>query len=241
MSAPRALVLLVLAPLLTPLLAATAFADCPTDPHWRLSRRPHHRPGPLSSERENFVQLKLGTFDPRGNPSAGGFFGLSTGVELESRLTIAFNLDFYRRSFTDEELIAQSVDENGNVVSTVARRLDTASNLIPLGVGLSVRLPGSRTLTPFVGVGLAYEILINEVQNFELGIEDTNVYAGPGWQVSGGLLLPLTSEVRVLGELLYNDATVGRDVDRYVAGLPVSERIDVGGLGARVGLEVHFD
>jgi hypothetical protein len=59
--------------------------------------------------------------------------------------------------------------------------------------------------------------------------------------VFGGLLLPLTSEVRVLGELWYNDATVGRDVDRYVAGLPVSERIDVGGLGARVGLEVHFD
>ena len=234
----RALLLLLLAPF----LATTALADCPTDSHWRLSRSPHRHPGrPLAGERENFVQLKLGTFDPRGNPSAGGFLGLSTGVELEHRLTIAFNLDYYRRSFTDEALIAQSVDENGNVVSTVARRLATASNLIPIGVGIGVRLPGSGTLTPFAGVGLAYEILVNEVENFELGISDTNVYSGPGWQMFGGLLIPITSEVRVLGELVYNDATVGREVDRYVAGLPVSERIEVGGLGARLGLEVHFD
>jgi hypothetical protein len=185
--------------------------------------------------------LKFGTYDPEGHPDAGRFFGLTTGVEFQNRFTVGFTLDYHRRSFIDETVIAESVDQNGNVIYTTVRRVDTSSNLIPLGVSLGLRLPGSRTLTPFVGAGVAYEILVNDVENHELGIRDTNVYTGPGWQLFGGLMVPVTSEVRLLGELWTNNATVRRDIDRYELGLPVGEKIDVGGFGARLGVEFHFD
>ena len=231
---------------LTELAASPVFADdcSPAYPRRltrrpRASRHPHYRtPRP---DRENFVHLKFGTFDPEGDRNGGGFFGLSTGVELQNRITAGFTADFYRRSFTDETIIAESVDQNGNVITTSVRRLDTSSNLIPLGVALGFRLPGSRTVTPFVGVGVAYEVLVNEVRNYEQGIEDTNVYSGPGWQLFGGLLVPVSSDVRLMGELWANDATVSRNIDRYEQGLPVSERIDVDGFGARLGVEFHFD
>lgn len=205
----------------------------------RASRHPHYQAPSL--DRESFVHLKFGAFDPDGARNGGGFFGLSTGVEFQNRVTAGFTADFYRRSFTDEAIIAESVDENGNVITTTVRRLDTSSNLIPLGVALGFRLPGSRTVTPFVGVGVAYEVLVNEVRNYELGIEDTNVYSGPGWQLFGGLLVPVSSDVRLMGELWANDATVSREIDRYERGLPVSERIEVDGFGARLGVEFHFD
>jgi hypothetical protein len=206
---------------------------------------PHHHPYPPPPseppDHQNFVNLKFGAYDPQGNPRGGGFFGLTTGVEFDHRVAVGFGLDVYRRTFTDETLIAEVVDQNGNLITTVARRLDTSSTLVPLSVNLALRLPGSRTLTPYVGGGLAYEVFVNHVEDFEIGVNETAVYAGPGWQVFGGLLVPVTKSTRFLGELWYNDSIVRRNIDRYVQGLPVSERIDVGGLGARAGIEFNFD
>jgi hypothetical protein len=209
--------------------------------HPRHPRVIHHPHPPGPDDRDYFVQLKLGGFDPEGPKNDGGLFGFSTGIEFQNRITAGFTLDYYRRSLTDEVIIAEAVDENGNVITTSARRLETSSNLIPLGMAISLRLPGSRTVTPFVGAGVAYEILVNEVHNYEQGIEDTNVFHGPGWQLFGGLMVPVTSDVRLLGEVWTNDATVRRDIDRYVMGLPVTERIDVDGFGGRLGIEFRFD
>jgi hypothetical protein len=212
-------------------------------PVYALSRRPHSTPPPPPPplDRQNVVHLKFGTYDPEGPENGGAYFGLLTGVEFQNRVTIGFDLDVYRRSYSRETVIAETVDPTGNVITTTATSLATASTLIPLGVSLGIRLPGSRTLTPYVGGAVAYEILVNEVRNYELGVEATDVYGGPGWQVFGGLICPLTREVRVLGELGYNDAMVRRDIDHYALGLPVGERIDVSGISARAGIEFHFD
>lgn len=206
-----------------------------------FSQRPRHAPPAPPLDRQNVVHLKFGTYDPEGSENGGAYFGLLTGVEFQNRVTIGFDLDIYRRSYSRETVIAESVDPTGNVITTTATSLATSSTLVPLGVSLGIRLPGSRTLTPYVGGAVAYEILVNEVRNYELGVEATNVYGGPGWQVFGGLICPLTREVRILGELGYNDAMVRRDIDRYTLGLPVGERIDVSGISARAGIEFHFD
>ena len=216
-----------------------AGAGCP--PIFAFSRRPHPAPPAPRLDRQNVVHLKFGTYDPEGPENGGAYFGLLTGVEFQNRVTIGFDLDIYRRSYSRETVIAETMDPTGNVITTTATSLATASTLIPLGVSLGIRLPGSRTLTPYVGGAVAYEVLVNEVRNYELGVEATDVYGGPGWQIFGGLICPLTREVRVLGELGYNDSLVRRDIDRYALGLPVGERIDVSGLSARAGIEFHFD
>jgi opacity protein-like surface antigen len=217
----------------TPAAAGESYLGHRIRPVYAKPKRP--------ADHQNFVNLKFGGYDPEGPPKGGGFFGLTTGVEWQNRVALGFGLDVYRRTFSDETLIAEAVDANGNVITTTATRLETASTLVPLSVNLSLRLPGSRTLTPYVGGGIAYEILVNEINNYEIGVTDTNVYGGPGWQLFGGLLLPVTRSTRFLGELWFNDSVVRRDIDRYVQGLPVGERIDVGGLGARAGIEFNFD
>ena len=220
------------------LLAGTA---APAQPALCFTQRPRQSPSRPPDDRENVVHLKFGTYDPEGSENGGAYFGLLTGVEFQNRVTIGFNLDIYRRSYSRETVIAETVDPTGNVITTTATSLATSSTLVPLGVSLGIRLPGSRTLSPYVGGAVAYEILVNQVRNYELGAEGTHVYGGPGWQVFGGLICPLTREVRLLGELGYNDAMVRRDIDRYTLGLPVGERIDVSGLSARAGVEFHFD
>jgi hypothetical protein len=200
-------------------------------------RRHHHR----SADYLHFVTLKLGTYNPEGAVDGGRFFGFRTGAEFDDRLTVSFNADAYWRSYTEEATIAQDVDVHGNVITTSVTSLETSSTLIPLGVSLGIRLPGSRTVTPFVGAGVAYEILVNDVRDFATGIEDTNVYGGFGWQIFGGLMVPITSGTRFLGELWFNDAEVSREVDSYSRGLPVRESIDVSGVGARLGIEFSFD
>jgi len=213
-------------------------AGAPAPRHARRSRhhRQHGAPG-----LESFVQIKLGTFDPTGAAEDGIFFGLTTGVELDARVQLGFTFDLYRRAFAEEMALAEEIDLHGNVVRTTVRTLDTASTLIPLGVSLGFRLPVGDSVTPFIGVGVAYEILVNELSDFETGQEFTNVYGGPGWQVFGGVLAPLSRQTRFFGELLVNDAEVSRDIDAYVRGLPVRETIDVSGFGARLGLELAFD
>lgn len=232
-------VAIALVGLMGPLLAPPEVAGDPLP--FCLSQRPHSRPSPRPSDRQNFVHLKFGTFDPEGAENGGAFFGLVTGVEFQNRVTVGFDLDVYRRSYSQETIIAETVDPLGNVITTTATSLATASTLVPLGVSLGIRLPGSRTLTPYVGGAVAYEILVNDVRNYELGAQATHVYGGPGWQVFGGLICPLTREVRLLGELGYNDALVRREIDHYALGLPISERIDVSGFSARAGVEFHFD
>jgi hypothetical protein len=216
-------------------------AAAPARPALCFSPRPRQSPSPPPDDRENVVHLKFGTYDPEGDESGGAYFGLLTGVEFQNRVTIGFDLDVYRRSYSRETVIAETVDPMGNVITTTATSLATSSTLVPLGVSLGIRLPGSRTLTPYIGGAVAYEILVNQVRNYEFGVQATNVYGGPGWQVFGGLICPLTREVRLLGELGYNDAMVRRDIDRYTLGLPVGERIDVSGMSARAGIEFHFD
>ena len=108
-------------------------------------------------------------------------------------------------------------------------------------MSLGLRLPSSRTLTPFIGAGVTYQVLVNEVRDYENGVEFANTYGGPGWQVYGGLMMPITTQARLLGELMYNEATVSRNVDSFQLGLPVRETIDVSGVGLRFGVEFHFD
>jgi hypothetical protein len=244
----RSSIALVLVPFFGAALAiapAAAGGLIPVPVHHHYPPHPHYPAPPPPPEEpsnhQNVVNLKFGAYDPQGSPKGGGFFGLTTGVEWENRVMVGFGLDVYRRTFTDETLIAETVDPNGNLITTTARRLDTSSTLIPLSISAALRLPGSRTLTPYVGAGAAYEVFVNHVADYERGIDETAVYGGPGWQVFGGLLVPVTKSTRFLGELYYNDSIVRRNIDRYVQGLPVSERIDVGGLGARVGIEFNFD
>jgi hypothetical protein len=217
--------------------AALAIGRAPVDRRDGLIRHRRHR----ASDALHFVTLKYGTYDPKGSPDGGAFLGLRTGAEFDNRLTLSFNVDAYWRSYAEQITIAQDVDPNGNLITASITRFATSSTLIPLGVSLGLRLPGSRTVTPFVGVGVAYEILVNEVEDYESGIDDTNVYGGPGWQVFGGLMVPVTHGARFLGELWLNDAEVSRDVETYERGLPVREAIDVSGLGARFGVEFRFD
>ncbi len=202
--------------------------------------RNHHQHSPSPSH-VPFLHLKYGTFDLKGEPDGGSFLGLRTGTEFDNRLTLSFNIDAHWRSYDEQITIAQEIDRNGNVITTSMTNFATTSTLIPLGVSLGLRLPGTHTLTPFIGVGVAYELLVNHVEDFASGIEDTNVYGGPGWQVFGGLIFPVTTDTHLLGELWINDAEVSRDVDDYSEGLPVRETINVSGFGARLGVEFHFD
>jgi hypothetical protein len=210
-----------------------ALAICRT----RSKSNVHRQARGGSPTHTSFLNFKYGTYNPEGNVDGGSFFGFRTGAEFENRLTLAFNFDAFWRSYTEEALIAQETDPNGNLIRTSVTSLETSSTLIPLGVSLGLRLPGSRTLTPFIGVGIAYEILVNDVKDYQTGMEDTNVYGGPGWQVFGGLMFPITTNARFLGELWYNDAEVSRNVESYESGLPVREKVDVSGIGARLGVE----
>ncbi len=206
----------------------------------RSRRHPRHRRRRASMAQEHYAQLKVGRFNPDGPADDGLYLGFATGTEFDQRLTVGFHVDYARRTFVEEVRVAEEVDPTGNVVRRSYRSLDTSSNLVPLSVQVGVRLPGSQTVTPFVGAGLAYNILVNEIVDFERRIDDVNAYGGFGWQLTGGLVAPISPNARLMGEFTWSDGDVSRDIDHYVAGLPVRETIDVSGVGVRLGFEFNL-
>ena len=65
-------------------------------------------------------------------------------------------------------------------------------------------------------------------------------YGGWGWQVWGGLALPLSGRARLSAEVFRNGAEVSRDVYDGLLGYTVREKVTMDGTGLRFGVQLGF-
>ncbi len=206
-------------------------------------RRYYPARAPRSYRRNDSVQgwldVRGGVFDTDGVSKNDWTVGVKGMGKVTPELSLGLSTDLHRRTHADRVITSEYTDPTGHVVTTSSTAIDAESNLVPLMGVLELHVPAVG-VDPYVGAAAGWEFLNVHVRDFQTGFESDANYDGPGYQVFGGLGVPMGDRARFVAEAYWNGSTVKRDVVDPQTGYLVQERVDVNGVGARAGLGFAF-
>jgi hypothetical protein len=198
------------------------------------------------------LQLRLGGFWPGADSNlfdddeelytvgegdwTGGTGGAEYAWRLTPRMHLGLHLDGYGR--TVHTNYRDFTGESGREI-----RQSLKLNIVPLGVTLKfVPFDRRREFGPYVGVGADVIFYKYEEYGEFIDFETSDIIpddfisegAAPGLHVVGGLRVPITDDVSLLGEGRYQWAKADMGDDFR------GNRIDLGGFGLTVGVLLRF-
>ncbi len=188
------------------------------------------------------LQLHLGLFNPVSEFSTGFDGGFRIGPQLSPFVNVGLAMDWWRRS--DNKVI-----DLGTVhapVGTAHEQLlvsQSSANLLPILFFIQVSGGEDLAVVPYGGVGMGYEWLFLTADDFVTGESFDQTFGGFGWQVWGGVGLPLDRQTRLNAEVYFNGCEVASDLDVFIEGYgraTVRDVIDMNGVGMRFGISHWF-
>lgn len=183
--------------------------------------------------------LKVGYFNPK-NSKNGFIFGAGYSWIVDESVDIGIAVDYFRKNYTEETQIAQSVSASGTVEDEIRTDAEFTTNILPIYGVLNVKFPAGTYLDYFLSGGLGYEMLFSKEQSFGENSKNTSrFYSGFKWIVSGGVMYRVGSRSSFLAEIFYDGTKVSRDKKDEV-GAPVRYEVDLSGIGFRVGIRMGF-
>ncbi len=198
-------------------------------------------PQSLNAQRklENFMEFKIGELDPEDTDS-GNIFGIAIGTGIDDRLYGGFEMNYFRTNYTQSTEVVDSVS-GGSVVSTERVQLDYTTTYIALFGSLYYELR-LGTNSPFyyrASASVGWEFIWNKEQNFQAGVSRTRNFNAPGFKLSTGIGIRISSTGILFGDILYNGVTAKNSTGTTEEGLPVFQKINLSGLGFWVGINLY--
>jgi len=227
------------------LLAATpALAQTLPDAGWTRSdvRRYYPAPPPQihhSRPIQGWFEVRGGFYDSQDVSKNDWTIGIKTSGHVAPSLMLGFSADLQRRENSGRQVTSSYIDPAGHVVTTTTTSAENESNLWPLMGTLEFHLPAGG-IDPYVGGGAGWEFLNVQAFDANTGLYYSADYDGFGYQVFGGLRLPLGPRAKFSGEVYWNGATVDRNFYDPYTGLSFEENVNVDGGGGRAGLSFAF-
>ena len=151
--------------------------------------------------------------------------GYGAGAKLQFGDTVALEL---RGSYFQD--LSDDVDSIG---------LDVDLEVLPLEVGLVIKIPTDSAITPYIGGGGGYYQMEVTAENILGHSETIDIDDEIGWYGVGGLEIAISEGVAIFGEAQYRkvEATAqGDDVDE----IEEDVEIDLTGIGFNAGLMFVF-
>ncbi|MFZ5516973.1 MAG: hypothetical protein ACOY90_10070 [Candidatus Zhuqueibacterota bacterium] len=183
--------------------------------------------------------LKAGYFNPKGSKD-GFIFGAGYSWIVDESVDIGIAIDYFRKNYTEETQIAQSVSEGGTVENQIRTNAEFTTNILPIYGVLNVKFPAGTYLDYFVSGGLGYEMLFSKEQTFgENAFSSSRYYSGFKWLLAAGIMYQVGSRSSFLAEVYYDGTKVSRDKKDEV-GAPIRYEVDLSGIGFRVGVRMGF-
>jgi hypothetical protein len=206
-------------------------------------RGPWHEPAYGAREEPSHIrgvtQLHAGFLDPDGPANAGFLLGFRGGQRIDDMFEIGLGIDWRSKSGHTTEILSETTGPGGEKI-VVSRELNRySSHLFPVLAYFQVGAPSSLGFAPYAGVAGTYEALFLSAEDSQTGASFDATYDGWGWQAWGGAAIPLSGSAKFIGEVFWNDATLGRDVHDPVAGT-FRESVSMNGIGARLGFNWGF-
>jgi hypothetical protein len=170
----------------------------------------------------------------------GMLFGFVFGKSIDEAVDIGLGVDVFHKTYTEESRVAQETQQ-GLTTNTYFTSVEYSRTILPLSLLVDVKIPLGRYLGYYIRGALSYEFLFSKEKNYEVNTSENRRYGGLGWQGAGGLYYIVGSRSTFTASVTYNACEVSRSIDESTQGLPVSERIDLSGLGFRVGVLLDLE
>ncbi|MBN1561284.1 hypothetical protein JW998_13610 [candidate division KSB1 bacterium] len=195
--------------------------------------------------KKNMIDVHAGYLDPR-DVEQGMLFGAALISTFDEAVDIGFGLDIFQKSYSEQvEIATGQIGETQT--TTIVTRLDYKRTVLPLYASLKVKLPGlvSRRNDKvifgyFARASLSYQFLFSDEKNYELNKSENRKYRGFGWQGGAGLFYSVGARSTLIGEVIYNNCAVNRNITKDTDELPKTERVDLSGVGFRLGVELDI-
>ena len=185
-------------------------------------------------------QLHAGFLDPEGPANAGFLVGFRGGQQIDDMVELGLGIDWRNKSGRATEVLQETTGPGGERI-VVSRELSRfSSNLFPVLAYVQVSAPSDLGVAPYVGFAGTYQALFLSAEDSQTGESFDATYDGWGWQLWGGAAVPLSSRSRVIGEVFWNNADLGRDVRDPVTGDTFRETVSTNGVGGRFGINWGF-
>lgn len=207
--------------------------------YYRPRRRVYRERG-YGPATESYSQLHLGFFDPEGDPTAGFLAGFRAALVPDPHIQIGGNLDWHTKQSRESQVISEGPGPGGSTITTRRELARSSANLFPLLGFIQVGADADLGVIPYFGVGAGYEVLFLSAEDFQTGESFEGTFGGFGWQIWGGVALPLSGRSRLTTELFLNQADLGRDVQDAMTGETFRETVNMNGAGMRLGLAWGF-
>lgn len=194
-------------------------------------------------EKKSMFDLHAGYFSPR-DTEQGTIFGATLFSTFDDAIDIGFGIDFFQKSYVKE---VEVPTEDRIESAVVPRNINYKRTILPLYASLKIKIPGliSRRNDKiifgyFARASLSYQFLVSDENNYQDGKGEKRNFKGWGWQGGAGLFYRVGSRSTLTAEAIYNNCIVNRNIDETKALLPTTERVDLSGVGMRVGVELDI-
>jgi hypothetical protein len=180
------------------------------------------------------IHLHGGLFAPVKASGTSTTLGARLGINLGTHMQLGVLSDW----IYETRSLLQPVNNGlpGPQPQIVLARVD--AHLIPAMLFLEVKLTDKFPVVPYAGVAAGYEWLLLKAKDYRDGTSASATFHNLAWQSYGGVGLRLSKGLRLDGEVFFNGGSPARDVD--VSGTTFSEKVDLSGVGARVGVGVVY-
>ena len=188
------------------------------------------------SQSRGIFTINAGQMNPKDTKS-GMIVGAVMSRAVDDAVDIGLGIDVFHNAYSDESKVAEET-ATGLKTSQTATLVDYTRTVIPINVVLNVKIPMGRYFGYFIRGSMGYSFLISKEKNYELETSETRKYGGLGWRGGGGMYYQVGRRSTLFGEAFFNSNEVSRDVGDKDIGLPVTEHVDLSGLGFRLGVSL---
>jgi len=202
---------------------------------YKKTRRSGPSYSPISG---SMIGVHAGYMNPKDTKS-GLFLGGSWGTSIDESVSLGLSFDVFHTSYAEETRVALET-ANGMTTKTYMTEMEYSRIILPLLVEVNAKIPLGRYIVYMLRGGVGYSFLWSREKNYEKGTNETRNFGGMTWQAGFGIFYEVGSESTLTIGLTYTRGRVSREVTKSVEGLPIEERVDLSGLGARVGILINL-
>ena len=192
--------------------------------------------------------INAGYLNPKGT-EAGMMIGGVLSTAIDEAVNIGFGFDIFHKTYSEHSEVAGENNDKGLTTSIDTLLVEYSRTVIPLMLALNIKIPAIKLYENrnlffgyFVHAGIGYEFLISKERNYDpdINTNQTRKFGGLGWQGAAGIFYDVGSRSTVTATVLYNSSEVSRDITESKKGLPITERVNLSGLGLRLGVMMKF-
>jgi hypothetical protein len=194
----------------------------------------------ILAQSNGIFTINAGYMNPK-DAKSGMIVGAMMSTAIDEAVDIGFAVDVFYKDYSEATEVATN-EQVGLTTQTFETLVDYTRTILPLNLVLNVKLPMSRQFGYFIRGSLGYSFLISKEKSYgdEGAISETRKFGGLGWRGSGGLYFKAGRRSTLFAEALYSSNEVKRDFDKSDKGLPITERVDLSGLGFRLGVALEM-